>query len=94
MCIKCLFFTFYCFPANKEPIIFKRVNIPKSAVLAKLKEMTLKQCNETCYRYEGCNSFMYNEKAMFCNLSNMTQVTFILKTNKANLDTYIVRPGQ
>ncbi|XP_052826950.1 uncharacterized protein LOC128248841 [Octopus bimaculoides] len=76
---------------NKEPIMFQNVSIPKTT-FGQFEDMTLKECNETCYQYEGCNTFLYNEQDTLCDLSNVTQLTGELKPNKKGWNIYIVNP--
>ncbi|CAI9728793.1 von Willebrand factor type A, EGF and pentraxin domain-containing 1-like [Octopus vulgaris] len=78
---------------NMEQIMFKNVSIPEKTTIGQFEDMTLKECNETCYSIEECNTFLYNEQAMLCDLSNGTLLTHKLKPNKDGWDIYIVNPA-
>eukprot|EP00106_Octopus_bimaculoides_P003156 XP_014770598.1 PREDICTED: uncharacterized protein LOC106869390 [Octopus bimaculoides] len=77
--------------ANK-PVMFKKVSVPSKATLEQLKNKTLKECENSCQQYVGCNSYQYNAEAKLCDLSNVTQLNDELKPNDGNWDIYLINP--
>ncbi|XP_052826946.1 uncharacterized protein LOC128248837 [Octopus bimaculoides] len=72
--------------------MFKSISIPKQDVFEQLKNVDVKKCNKTCLLSPECNSYLYNEKAKSCFLSNVTQFTGKLEPNSGNWDVYINNP--
>lgn len=87
-CIPC-----FLFPAD-EPLKLKRVSMSTKAYLGKLKNKSLKGCNQACIHYQECSSYLYNEKTRLCYLSNETQLSDKLKPNDGSWDVYMTLPGQ
>ncbi|XP_052826951.1 uncharacterized protein LOC106869390 [Octopus bimaculoides] len=77
--------------ANK-PVMFKKVSMPSKATLGQLKDKTLKECENSCQQYVGCNSYQYNAEAKLCDLSKVTQLNDVLKPNDGNWDIYLINP--
>ncbi|CAI9728795.1 von Willebrand factor type A, EGF and pentraxin domain-containing 1-like [Octopus vulgaris] len=77
-----------------EPVMLKKVHIPKKATLGRLRDKTLKECDKACQQYEGCNTYQYNNKSKLCDLSNATQLSDdVLKPNDGNWDIYLFNPA-
>lgn len=89
-----IYFLDFSFSPADKPVKLKKVKISKIGTLELFKDKTLKDCNEACYQYEGCNSYEYNKNDKLCNLSNVTQLTDELRPNDGAWDVYVIASGQ
>ncbi|XP_052826949.1 uncharacterized protein LOC128248840 [Octopus bimaculoides] len=75
-----------------KPFNLRRVSIPRKSTFGTLNFETVSECDEACRRYQGCNSYEYNEETKFCILSNVTHLTGKLKPNNASWDIFMINP--
>ncbi|CAI9728789.1 von Willebrand factor type A, EGF and pentraxin domain-containing 1-like [Octopus vulgaris] len=73
-------------------LIFKKASIPGYDTFGQLKNVSLKECEHTCYQTPGCNSYEYQESSKICDLSNVTHLIRNLEPNAEDWDTYVINP--